>query len=492
MNCSKCNSLLGAGQFCSTCGLSHKYIKKACNTADYHYNNGLAKANVRDLSGAKEDLKKALLYNKYHIDARNLLGLIYFETGEVVEALNEWVISINFDDVNNPAQRYLNVMQDPEYIEAIRQVVKKYNLALQYAQQGSEDLALIQVKKVISVMPKFINARLLLALLYYNAGKADDAKKQLERVLRIDCFHPDAVRYYKELTGERPSILRSKKALADASPKEEKKHPKPDLNKYIDSGSGNKNLLMSLVIGIVIGVVAMWVLIMPNQRFNVSSDYKALQVEYKETVAAKDATINQLEEDKAATDKENAELKERLEVYAGTDGKDGMYDAIMKATQLYGEGKTIEAAKALLDVDEKRLESDTAKDMYKTIKNNTFKAASKSLYNQGYESYNRYRYEEAKGLFKDAYKLDSNNDSALYFLARSYHRLGEEDKAIKNYKKVIEKFPRTERANESIKKLRELGVTVEETTEDTTAEEGTTSAEGTQAAEGTSEDTTQE
>ena len=29
MNCSKCNSPLGAGQFCPTCGLNHKYIKKA-------------------------------------------------------------------------------------------------------------------------------------------------------------------------------------------------------------------------------------------------------------------------------------------------------------------------------------------------------------------------------------------------------------------------------------------------------------------------------
>lgn len=492
MNCSKCNSPLGAGQFCPTCGLNHKYIKKACNTADYHYNLGLSKANVRDLSGAKEELKKALLYNKYHIDARNLLGLIYFETGEVVEALNQWVISINFDDTNNPAQRYLNVMQDPEYIEAIRQLVKKYNLALQYAKQGSEDLALIQVKKVISVMPKFINARLLLALLYMNSGKLDEAKKQVEKVLKIDCFHPQAVRYYNELTGERPTILRSKKVQTDAAPKEEKKNHVQDLNKYIDVGSGNKNLLISLIIGIVIGVVAMWVLIMPNQRFNVSSDYKALQVEYKETVAAKDATISQLEEDKAALDKENTQLKERLEVYAGTDGKDGMYDSIMKATKLYGEGKTIEAAKALLDVDEERLESDTAKSMYQTIKNNTFVAASNSLYNQGYSAYNRYRYEEAKELFKDSYKLNSKNDSALYFLARCYHRLGDEEKAIKNYKKVIEKFPGSSRANDSKKKLRELGVTVDDTTEATTedtTEEGTT--EDT-TGEGTSEDTTQE
>lgn len=478
MNCSKCNSPLGAGQFCGTCGLNHKYIKKACNTADYYYNQGLSKANVRDLTGAKEDLKRSLRYNKYHIDARNLLGLIYFETGEVVEALKQWVISINYDDQNNPAQRYLNEMQEPDFLEGIRQVVKKYNLALQYAQQGSEDLALIQVKKVISVMPKFVDARLLLALLYMHGGKMEEAKKQVEKVLKIDAFHPTAVRYYKEITGERPTILHSKKVQAEAKVQvEKKKTTRQDLSKYMDPGSGNRSLLVSLIIGVVLGVVAMWVLIMPNQRFNVSSDYKALQVEYKDTVAAKDATITQLEEDKASLEKENKTLTDRLEVYAGKDGEDGMYDAILKASQLYATGQTIEAAKALLDVEEDRLESDTAKSIYKTIKNNTFNAASSSLYSQGYSSYNRYRYEEAKKLFQDSYKLNKDNADALYFLARCYHRLGDSDKAIKNYKKVWEKFPGTSRATDAKKKLQELGVTVqEETTEDTTTADGTTEA----------------
>ena len=488
MNCSKCNSPLGAGQFCTTCGLNHKYIKKACNTADYYYNAGLSKANVRDLSGAKEDLKKSLRYNKYHIDARNLLGLIYFETGEVVEALKQWVISINYDDQNNPAQRYLNEMQEPDFLEGIRQVVKKYNLALQYAQQGSEDLALIQVKKVISVMPKFVEARLLLALLYMHGGKMEDAKKQVEKVLKIDCFHPMAVRYYKEITGERPTVLHSRKVQAEAKVQAEKKTVRQDLNKYMDPGSGNRSLIVSLVIGIVLGVVAMWVLIMPNQRFNVSSDYKALQVEYKDTVAAKDATITQLEDDKASLEKENKTLTDRLEVYAGKDGEDGMYDAILKASQLYATGQTIEAAKALLDVEEDRLESDTAKSIYKTIKNNTFNAASSSLYSQGYSSYNSYRYEEAKKLFQDSYKLNKDNADALYFLARCYHRLGDSDKAIKNYKKVLEKFPGTARASDAKKKLQELGVTVQEdTTEDGTAD---TTADST--AEGTADSTTAE
>lgn len=468
MNCSKCNSPLGAGQFCANCGLNHKYIKKACNTADYYYNEGLSKAEIRDLYGAKEDLKRALLFNKYHIDARNLLGLLYYETGEAVEALKQWVVSINYDETNNPAQRYLNEIKDTNYLENMKQVVKKYNLALQYAQQGSEDLALIQIKKVLSLAPHFIDGQLLLALLDMHAGRTADAKETLESVLKTDCFHPLAVRYYQELTGENPTIIGGGNTVV-VQQQEEKKVKMPDLSRYVEPAKGNSNMVISLIIGVVIGVVAMWVLIMPNQRFNVSSDYKALQVEYKDTVAAKDATISKLEEDKGSLEKENKTLSDRLEVYAGKDGEDGMYDAILKATSKYASGDTVGAAKALLDVDEDRLESDTAKEMYKTMKNNTFSAASNSLYQEGYSAYNRYRYDEAKTLLKDAYTLNKDNSNALYFLARCYHRLGENEKAIKNYKKVVKNFPDSNRAREAEKKLNELGVTVEKE-ETTTAE----------------------
>lgn len=475
MNCSKCNSPLGAGQFCANCGLKHEYIKKACNTADYYYNIGLSKASVRDLYGAKEFLEKALFYNKYHIDARNLLGLVNFETGEVVEALKQWVISINYDNTNNPAQRYLNEIQDANYLETVKQMVKKYNLALQYAQQGSEDLALIQVKKVLSLTPNFINAQLLLALLNMHSGKLEEAKETLEYVLKIDSFNPLAVRYYQELTDETPSLVKDGAEVASSVQIDEKKVKIPDLSRYMEPSKGNSNMVISLIIGIVIGIVAMWVLIMPNQKFNVSSDYKALQVEYKDTVAAKDATITQLEDDKASLEKENKTLSDRLEVYAGKDGEDGMYDAILKATSKYAAGDTVGAAKALLDVDEARLESATAKDMYQSMKSNTFEAASNSLYREGYSNYNSYRYEDAKKLFKDSYELNKNNSNSLYFLGRCYDRLGDTKKAISTYKKVLEKFPDGSRANDAKKKLMNFGITVEDKT--TEAGTDTTSAE---------------
>ena len=56
--------------------------------ANAYYNIGLEKAKSRDLTGAVTALKKSLRFDKYQTDARNLLGLIYNEIGEVGSALS--------------------------------------------------------------------------------------------------------------------------------------------------------------------------------------------------------------------------------------------------------------------------------------------------------------------------------------------------------------------------------------------------------------------
>ena len=76
MDCIKCGAPVQNNKVCSKCGVHMSFYKKAYNTAYYYYNCGLEKAEVRDLSGAIEDLKIALKYKKDLTDARNLLGLI--------------------------------------------------------------------------------------------------------------------------------------------------------------------------------------------------------------------------------------------------------------------------------------------------------------------------------------------------------------------------------------------------------------------------------
>ena len=65
------------------------YKQKLEYQSNYWYNDGLKKAQIRDLSGAIVSLKRSLQFNRENITARNLLGLVNNERGEVAEALVE-------------------------------------------------------------------------------------------------------------------------------------------------------------------------------------------------------------------------------------------------------------------------------------------------------------------------------------------------------------------------------------------------------------------
>ena len=112
MKCIKCGRNVGADGFCTCCCFNNKHVAKAQNTANYYYNIGLEKAQMKDLSGAEMQLKKALSYNKEHKDARNLLGLVYYEMGEGGKAYIQWRISARLVTVEeNLANLYLRDME---------------------------------------------------------------------------------------------------------------------------------------------------------------------------------------------------------------------------------------------------------------------------------------------------------------------------------------------------------------------------------------------
>lgn len=111
MRCIYCNTPLAAIDYCPGCGADVTIQKRIFRISNLLYNEGLEKALVRDMEGAIVCLKRSLKFNKENIDARNLLGLCYYETGEAVSALCEWVISKNLKPENNLADNYINVLQ---------------------------------------------------------------------------------------------------------------------------------------------------------------------------------------------------------------------------------------------------------------------------------------------------------------------------------------------------------------------------------------------
>ena len=95
MNCPRCNVAVAfTKNRCDNCGQELRSYRKTVSLSNSFYNLALSQAKVRDLSGAIVSLKQSLQFNKLNTSARNLLGLIYYEEGEIVAALSEWVLSI--------------------------------------------------------------------------------------------------------------------------------------------------------------------------------------------------------------------------------------------------------------------------------------------------------------------------------------------------------------------------------------------------------------
>ena len=109
--CYNCGMALSEKSYCTSCGASVGRYKKILYMSNNYYNRGLAKAQIRDLTGAAEDLRQSLKLYKRNTQARNLLGLVYFEMGETTNAMAEWVLSQHFQPDKNIATDYIETLK---------------------------------------------------------------------------------------------------------------------------------------------------------------------------------------------------------------------------------------------------------------------------------------------------------------------------------------------------------------------------------------------
>lgn len=437
MKCLKCGRELGASGFCSACGFENRHISKAVNTSRYYYNLGLEKAQMRDLGGAIECLNRSLSYNKNNKDARNLLGLVYHETGESGKAYIQWKISAALNPAEeNLALSYLRQMEDhPAVFEEINETAKKFNQALTYSRQGSDDLALIQIKKVLNITPRFVRGHLLFALLHMRAGDNQAAKADLRNALAIDPYNTTAARYMAELGETRTTPESAGNKVIVQTDSDNLKNVRP-VDHYEDPNKETWKQFVYMLIGLAIGIIAMFVLVIPGVRAGVSVDYNKLKKEYKETVDQKDAEISELKADKEKISKENTNLKKSLSVYEGTDGKASMYDNLLNAYKAFEDDKFIDCSEYLSKIDENDLPSKTSKDLYKSMSDKAFDNAASSLYNSGMEAYNAYKDAEALKDFEDSYKYKKDYET-LYQIGMCCKHLGKKNNGKDAFYEII-------------------------------------------------------
>lgn len=451
--------------FCTNCGADVARYKRIMGTANLYYNDALERASVRDLSGAIENLRQCLKLNKNHVEARNLLGLVYFEMGEAVAAMSEWVISKNLRPAKNIADDYLNMMQnDPSTLESISQTIKKYNQALAYCYQDSLDLAVIQLKKVISMNPKFVQAHQLLALLYIHAEKWSDAKRELEKCRRVDVNNTVTLRYLQEVDSmlevENESGMGGRKKTVDTV--KYRRGNETIIQPLNSRESKGMAALGNIVVGIIIGLAAACFLILPAQ---VQSAKQGIDEELKmvnEEMDVKTAKIAELEQDIKTLTSEKEKLQAELVGYTGEDGKLSALDNLLFASYFYMMDSTDTSSVAgyldLIDDDMAATAGEAFEKVYNHLRSAVGTSVGKSYYDTGMEAYQNESYEEAIDYLSKAFTYDNSNGEALYNLGNAYRKAGDTANAIATYQQVIELFPNTEKANRSQSYINDLNV----------------------------------
>ncbi|MBO5987641.1 MAG: tetratricopeptide repeat protein, partial [Lachnospiraceae bacterium] len=112
MVCYHCGCQLSEQDYCTSCGADVSLYKKILALSNHYYNVGLDRAKVRDLTGAIDSLEQSLKFNSRNVEARNLLGLVYYEIGECTEAMSEWILSMNVEPKKNIASDYIQRIQN--------------------------------------------------------------------------------------------------------------------------------------------------------------------------------------------------------------------------------------------------------------------------------------------------------------------------------------------------------------------------------------------
>lgn len=445
MICYRCGGDAGRNDICPHCNADIKIFQKVERASNSYYNDGLQKAQVRNLSGAIISLRQALKLYKYNTQARNLLGLVYYEMGEVVDALSEWVISANYKPEDNLAINYLReIKENRSQLDAVNQTIKKYNQALLYCRQDSRDLAIIQLKKVLSLNPKLVKGHQLLALLYMQEKQPEKAKRALRDAGRIDTDNTTTLRYLKEVNRQL---------------KEKGKDNKPKNDDLISYQSGNETIIMPkrfresslggtlgyILIGLIVGVAATVFLIVPGVKSKIKEDAKNSLLDANDTISNNAITISDLE--RQIEDLQN-QIDESESKDSEEKAKTAAYEDLLNAYVAYTSEDTVSAGSYLEKIDSSML-SGQALETYNTINDSVSATYLEDLYNEAYGYYTAYDYENAAKSFQKIVDQDESyrDGSAAYYLAQSYRKLEKMEDAKKYYQYVLDNYPGTEKAN---------------------------------------------
>ena len=452
--CPYCGSREQSGLYCRNCLRKIDWAKEIQYKSAWYYNRGYEAALTRNLTQASKYLKEALLFNKHHIEARNLLGLIYFETGQVGLALKEWIISQSLCREENRAAYYIEQIQEnSKILSEYKEAVMLYNKALDYLKQKNMDMAIIRLKKAISKNPKFVEARILIGLSYMHEEQFHKANEQIKKALLIDRGHEKGLFYYKEMSEEDTQSVKPYEVEYEG---QMMKLMQP--SKVID----RTRLFRRYLLYFLLGAIGMFLV---DHYLILSSQIRGYQLESARLSESEERLTQNIQSltrehrvQIAELEKSKSKLESQVASYEKQVGEWMQKEKITQAKELIKQRNYVEAAQVLYSVATAQLDETFINEL-EELKQEAYPKATETLYNEGMQFYNKEQLVEANMKFETVLLYDPNERLArksLYAIGCIYEQSGSLENAKQYFNKVIEKASDTSEAREAQRKLEKI------------------------------------
>lgn len=435
MKCPNCGFSFTHGNLCPHCGVDIIIFEKTRLSSLRLYNKGLALANASCLCRAIVTLEQSLLFDKNNIEARNLIGLLYYEVGHIGDALKHWIISTSIKEKENIAFSYMEKLQsNARFIDKMNDAILYYNKALVYLQQDNTDLAIIQLKRAIDFNKNLIDAHNLLTLCYIYQKQFNLAQAHLQKVLLIDQQNETALSY-----AEDAHLSLGKKGKQKKEPALDISAAKTTKRIYSNRSAIKKTGIISFIAGSVATSIVLFVLVFPGlQEVAIQAEQEA-----QAQTASSNKSIPLSADDIEKLQREVLTLREENQQYQAKEELQTNLDALDTAIALQEEENYEEAAVILSSIDTSVFPEDK-KQSYLTAKEVVYPKAASSLYAKGKSDFLSDAFATAETHLKNALKYTTNEDyvdDATYYLGKIAESKSDRATAEKYYQTILTKYP---------------------------------------------------
>jgi len=375
-------------------------------------------------------------------------------------------------DFKNELQNYPMIDLDklsqanPNIPDNIKNSIVLYNKALEDFRAKSEDIAIIELKKAISLNPDFHEAMNLLGIFYMYIGENDKAAEVFQKVVDAEKNSVMAMRYLKEIDSGYDPVGNKQEKDKKSRKKKERNRGAAQLSNQVTVKSSASFSFKKLIkiweykpmdtarlfLGFVIGALLVF-LLSYNYYFREENNEQLEQLtEENNTLIGEKNEIqkkyDELNEKYQGLNDTFEEVKKQVDYYLNA-------SKLLQIEKYVSQNQYREAADLLLLLKNTAF-TGVEKEKFDKLSQDVMPKAAQEEYNKGRELYNRKNYQEAVERFErsrsysDNWRYAVNN---LYYLGVCYQELNNTTKALEIFEEVVNKYPNTSYAGYSRERI---------------------------------------